>query len=752
MSKKYRKSALLGLAAAVAAGQGQAAESQPPQRSVTMDEVVVTATKTEKTLAEVPAAVSVVTKEELKRKNYANVSEALETLPGVMSYSGAGMVPGPPASAVVNMRGFHGHMRTMVMVNGQPVSPFMYAASLTHWSSVPVDAVERIEVVRGPFSALYGGDAVGGMINIITKMPEKFEATVRAGYGSNETYKAHAGIGGKPYENLSLFAAYDFKKTDNYVGDFNILKASVPDATQAASVVPVSGAIQEPYRTGGTGYKIGDKGKYDYSEHTLTLDAKLTPTESSSLRANILHSFYEVDPFGSSSYLRDAAGNEVRSGWVDVGGGTYLNTSSGGFQTSQAEKASGVYTLSYSNDLSKALRIKLSGGLSDFADDKVVFPIATATESGGPGVFQEAPSKIWTGEFQSDYTAAPWLLLTGGLSLRRDTGEFKSYMASNWREYTLSAMLQEIDPESSRYGVYAQGEISATDDLTVYLGGRYDWWNSEAERRTTAGAEKLTTQDQNAFSPKLSFLYTPCEETRIRLSGGKAFRVPNFFELYQPLTSASATYVPNPNLEPEITWSWEAGIERELAGGDTVLGLTYFEHYTTDFIDSRTYPDPNNPTALIAQRDNFGEVEAKGVEASVQQRLTPHLTGFANYTYTDAEITDNPAYPLYVGKQPRYVPEHMFNAGLELKYNPFTASFVTHYRSKMHQTNVNDTVNWEVYGVQDEIPFITDLTVSYDFTAQYNISVTVSNLFDSEYFLWNQAPGTAVFGMLTAKF
>ncbi|MCI5159228.1 MAG: hypothetical protein D3906_12515, partial [Candidatus Electrothrix sp. AUS1_2] len=313
MNKTYRKSALFSLtAAAVMAGQQQSLAVEQ-QKEVMMDEVVVSATRTEKTVSEVPADVSVITREDLKRKNYVNVSEALETIPGVMSYSGTGISPGPPASAVVNLRGFHGAMRSMIMVNGQPISPFMYAASLVHWSAIPVDSIERIEVVRGSFSALYGGDAVGGLVNIITKVPEEFEATVRAGYGSNSTYKVHADVAERPLEKLSLSASYDFKQTDNYVSDFNILKTSVPDAAQAASAVPVSGAVQQPYRTGGTAYEVGDKGSNEYAEHTLSLNAKVEPTDSSSLKAGLLYSFYEVDASGSSSYLRDGAGNEVRS-------------------------------------------------------------------------------------------------------------------------------------------------------------------------------------------------------------------------------------------------------------------------------------------------------------------------------------------------------------------------------------------------------------------------------------------------------
>ena len=667
---------------------------EPPKKAHALDEIVVTATKTEKTLADVPADVSVITKEELKRKNYTNVSEALETIPGVMSYSGTGIAPGPPASPVVNLRGFHGAMRSMIMVNSQPISPFLYAASLAHWSAIPVDVIERIEVVRGPFSALYGGDAVGGMINIITKTPEKFEATVRTGYGSDNTYKEHVSIGGKPLEKLSVFAAYDFKKTDNYVSDLNILKAGAPDATQAASAVPVSGARQVPYSTGGNAYEIGDRGLYDYAEHTLTLNMKLEPTDSSSLKANILYSFYDVDRFDSSSSLRDASGNEVRSGWVSFpenGGTTYLNVASSGFMGSRAEKASGIYTLEYTNDLSSSLRIKLSAGLTDFSTDKVMYPIGNATDTDGAGVFQEAPSKIWTGELQTDYQASPWLLLTTGLSSRRDEGQFNSYMASNWKDFdSISMQLQTIDPESDRYGLYLQGELTPFEDLAVYLGARYDWWSSEATQQIGGVTEKLSAQDKNAFSPKISFLYTPYANTILRLSGGKAFRVPNFFEQYQPLRTSGAAYIPNPDLEPEITWSWETGVEQAFFAEQTVLNLTYFEHYTSDFIDSRTSADPNDPTVTIAQRDNFGEVEVKGLEIGIRQKVTDYLSGFANYTYTNAEITDNPNYPEYVGNQPRYVPEHMFNVGLDLRQGPFSAGIVTHYRSKMFQANANN--------------------------------------------------------------
>ena len=725
---------------------------KPPAKEVSkLEEIVVSATRTEKTLAEVPADVTIITKEDLKKKNYININEALENIQGVMAYSGTGIAPGPPASPVVNLRGFHGAMRTMIMVNGQPISPFIYAASLVHWSAIPVDVVERIEIIRGPFSALYGGDTVGGLINIITKNPEKFEATVRSGYGSYNTFKEHASVGGKVLDALSLFVAYDYKKTDNYVADFNILTP-----TTSGAATPVTGPIPQPYRTGGTAYEIGNKGKYDYSEHTFTFNAKLDTSATSYLKFNALYSFYDIDPFGSSSYLRDANGNEVRSGRISFpvnGTTTYLNVTSGSFLNSRAEKGTGIYTLEYSNAISDALKIKISGGLTDFAKDKIMAPGSSATETGGAGTRQEAPSKIWTSDLQADYKVAKWLLLTGGLSYRRDDGNYKSYAASNWLDYgSITTLNQAIDAESNRYGAYLQAELTPLNKLAVYLGLRYDKWDSEATRRTPTVNQNLQAHDQDAISPKISFVYTPWENTVLRLSGGKAFRVPNFFELYQPLTTSGTTYLPNPNLKPEITWGWEAGLEQGFFAGRTLVSLTYYEHYTKDFIDSRTYPDPNNPTITIAERDNFGKIEERGLEVALKQKITDYLSGFANYTFVDAEITDYPNYPQYLGKQPRYVPEHMFNAGFDFKYKPFTASVTTQYRSKMYVNNANDTVNWGVYGIQDKVPFVTSVTVGYDFLKHYNFSLSVNNLFDSRYFQYNLAPGRTLFGMLTARF
>jgi iron complex outermembrane receptor protein len=213
---------------------------------------------------------------------------------------------------------------------------------------------------------------------------------------------------------------------------------------------------------------------------------------------------------------------------------------------------------------------------------------------------------------------------------------------------------------------------------------------------------------------------------------------------------ANTTYLPNAELDPEITWSWELGVEQRIFSDRTVMNLTYFENYTSDYIDSRTWTDSNSVT--YAQRDNFGKTEIRGVEFELQQKLTDYLKGFLNYTYIDAEITENKEYPKFEGNRPRYVPENMFNAGMDFRLSSFSASLNSHYVSRVQRRNENDTENWKVYGAMDKVNFVTDMKLGVDFLKNYNASVSVNNIFDEDYYQYAKAPGRTVFGMLTTKF
>lgn len=130
-----------------------------------LGEVVVTATRILTLLKDTPGSVTVITTKEIKSSKARNVGEILEKVAGVKirSYGFNGM-------SVISLRGSSAN-QVLIMIDGRPVN--LASTGSVDLSQYPLEDVERIEVARGPFSALYGAGALGGVINIITKNPPK---------------------------------------------------------------------------------------------------------------------------------------------------------------------------------------------------------------------------------------------------------------------------------------------------------------------------------------------------------------------------------------------------------------------------------------------------------------------------------------------------------------------------------------------------------------------------------------------------
>ncbi len=158
----------------------------------TLDEVVVTATRSKQAVKDVSATVEVITREEIEASNANSCTEVLEDIPGIFVHK-----TGDFGRADVDIRGIGGRGRSvMVLVDGRPVKMGLYGCTVTH--SLPIDNIERIEVVKGPASVLYGSDALGGVINIITidKVEGESETTITASGGTHNTqhYQLHHGM------------------------------------------------------------------------------------------------------------------------------------------------------------------------------------------------------------------------------------------------------------------------------------------------------------------------------------------------------------------------------------------------------------------------------------------------------------------------------------------------------------------------------------------------------------------------------
>jgi iron complex outermembrane receptor protein len=182
------------------------------EKEVTLEKVVVTATRDEQEIRKIPANVTVITKEKIAESNAQAVTDVLKDEVGVVvrDLSGTGK------NASVDIRGFGetGPLNTLVLVDGRRVNEIDLSG--VDWTQIPLDQVERIEIVRGAGSVLYGDNAVGGVINIITKKPEKpFSAKAEVVGGSYGYHKESGSVGGK-WGPISAILNASYSATDGY--------------------------------------------------------------------------------------------------------------------------------------------------------------------------------------------------------------------------------------------------------------------------------------------------------------------------------------------------------------------------------------------------------------------------------------------------------------------------------------------------------------------------------------------------------
>lgn len=160
------------------------------QAQQSLDPVVVTATRTETRVAEVLADVTVIDRAEIERNGSATITELLARQPGIQTVQSGG----PGTSTSFYVRGTNA-AHTKVLVDGIAINSVDLSGSPLRF--IPLGDVERIEILRGPGSTLYGADAVGGVIHVITRRGAPgLRADGFVGYGSKSTWQANAGLSG----------------------------------------------------------------------------------------------------------------------------------------------------------------------------------------------------------------------------------------------------------------------------------------------------------------------------------------------------------------------------------------------------------------------------------------------------------------------------------------------------------------------------------------------------------------------------
>ena len=254
-------------------------------RAADATEVVVSATRTERAVDLVPSDVTVVTAATLETRTFDRLDEALN--------AEAGMYGG-------RVRGTSSTSHTLIMLNGMPLNSGWYGG--VNWQNVSMENVDRIEIVRGPASALYGGNAMGGAINIITVLPEQFEANLQTRVGSDDYASYRASAGDKYFGRLAVRLGAEY---DNDLVGRPIDYVFRPVTSGAGAL---TGGESSLNRQGRDYWIVGDKGEQHQRQWSANFAAAYDLSDTGRMRLDWQNGYAKYYNGAPNSYVLDASG------------------------------------------------------------------------------------------------------------------------------------------------------------------------------------------------------------------------------------------------------------------------------------------------------------------------------------------------------------------------------------------------------------------------------------------------------------
>lgn len=525
--------ALLGtLVAASARAQEPAAGDSLP--AYLLEGLVVEARRTPAERGDLPQQVDVVTPTDLQRTPGDDVADALKRNASVDIIQFPGLLSG------VSVRGFRPQYsglnpRTLVLIDGRP-------AGVTNLATLDLAAVERVEVLKGPASALYGSSAMGGAINVVTRRSGgPLHGRAEVSYGSFRSYRGELSSGGNLTDRL----------------DFDVALAA---SGRAGGLQTGNGRV----------FGGGDVTKYFADGRTgslpeLTRDTVLGFSEYAS-RSGSLRAGYDL----AADWRVEARAERFFGDDVENPGD--LNVTAYSTRTlNDLDRSTGDLALTGRRGRhALLLRGYLAREVTSYYDD----PAAPAFIS------SRSPNR-WHGAQLQDVVRLGSHTLTAGLD----------YAASDAASEVFSAADTPTSPYNADASIrsraaFAEARVDMLGDgsLVGTLGGRLDRITFEVEDALLSDGSRVrhATEAHSVFNPSGGLVFQPGGGVRLHASGGRAFVTPSAFNVAgysESPVGPTAVVVTrgNPSLDPETGVSWDAGagIQRREHGWDA--DVTYFD-------------------------------------------------------------------------------------------------------------------------------------------------------------------------------
>ncbi len=569
-----------------------------------LDEITVTATKTETPAELLPVTAYTVDAKDIEAQpNYymSNFGELIRDVPGVHV---AQYYPwGPPW---VHLRGtgyFIG--RTVFLVDGIPVTPFLS-------QTINNNDIERVDVVLGPTSALYGANASGGVVNVITKSgQENTGFNNGVSYGSNNTWRPHTSIGDK---------TGDWRYYFSYNGDYS----------SGYKMKPVDGMI-DLYRRGKTQYLWDasyESNSYDYSY----LMGKLDWQNANGVGFNAAYNYENLYLYGGQPGL-------VLNDDGNQGIGSFK------FHAPVGTAAKITATVGVQNLDRPGTSIK---GLS-LVNDQLVLNTTPTSRT-------EWQNKRIPLELQTDL----FLPANNTLTL----GAFWSQEKEIRETYSLSsgARTAKTDFTTDQTAFYAQDQIFLMDNrLSLLAGLRWDSWKFHDIFDQVSTPQTPDTIEKEQVTYRGGAKYRFNEVFALKSSAGTAYWPGSPLWFYANTKSGMTWREANPNLQPEKTWMVDIGGEFTIAKTGTFFTITPYYGEIKDMVSYRYDVNPEVSGGTIIRSQNLGTAEIYGLELGLQQKLTDTLGLFAALTLNHSRLKDSGA---NTDHQLRNAPDYWGSLGL----------------------------------------------------------------------------------------
>jgi iron complex outermembrane receptor protein len=608
-----------------AATQDTPMEAISPEDLMFMDVSVFTASKMDQLLRDAPATIYVVTAEDIKLSGATQLSEALQMVPGLNLRRGV--------AGSAHIGGIWGIMgvptnKIVLLLNGMQWTQASYNDPLFSIPAVPLTDIEKIEVLEGPGSSLYGSNAVTGVINIITKKTKNTRgAQVSLTGGQYATYLGSLRYGGSVKDNLDYRVTLSYTQRDDF--------GTIPYAHESPS--------------------------QSMSAENLALD-------------------YRINDNSSLSFL----GGAIQMPYAQQ---EYETTGVTNYDDSHSEFLHLKYIINKPD-----VTIGASWLNNDNAKNAITFGNNTNTQF------------VQMGKIEVQNTLRPFTRNT--LVWGVDTGQSLADAAMyNGKQYV------------SQSGIFFDDTYKITDWFTVNGGVRYS--------KTSVASDAVAVD-------RVSLMFYPWANHRVRLTQGTSYRDPSITEMYYTnrttyrIPSGATLYYDvfsHSDLKPEKAESYEASYMGII--GNAGVTVSAYTMNVKDFISLQytSFWAPGAPRRIDFV--NGGEARIAGSEVEVQYLFTKWLSGKANYTNNCSREVAAPGKDFLT-----QTPQHMAGAQLTAKFNNrLTCNLSSNY---VDQTVWKYNASWGGGGTADAYT-ITNLYVGYALSSRAEVSLAAADLFDTQY-------------------